>query len=131
MQRFPFQSWLNYNPLLPASDKWSTPLNSPHHDDFKKVWFVGCLTTARATPASREGARLFDAQLRSVFDQVKIFPNDPKSLGHLVIGPNLSKIYNDKLQLATSLYLGSNLICLIMDHCTLLTRVIKSPKLIF
>ena len=55
MQRFPFQSWLNYNPLLPASDKWSTPLNSPHHDDFKKVWFVGCLTTARATPASREG----------------------------------------------------------------------------
>ena len=56
MQRFPFQSWLNYNPLLPASDKWSTPLNSPHHDDFKKVWFVGCLTTARATPASREGA---------------------------------------------------------------------------
>ena len=57
MQRFPFQSWLNYNPLLPASDKWSTPLNSPHHDDFKKVWFVGCLTTARATPASREGAQ--------------------------------------------------------------------------
>ena len=56
MQRFPFQSWLNYNPLLPASDKWSTPLNSPHHDDFKKVWFVGCLTTARTTPASREGA---------------------------------------------------------------------------
>ena len=55
MQRFPFQSWLNYNPLLPASDKWSTPLNSPHHDDFKKVWFVGCLTTARTTPASREG----------------------------------------------------------------------------
>ena len=55
MQRFPFQSWLNYNPLLPASDKWSTPLNSPHHDDFKKVWFVGCLTTARATPTSREG----------------------------------------------------------------------------
>ena len=55
MQRFPFQSWLNYNPLLPASDKWSTPLNSPHHDDLKKVWFVGCLTTARATPASREG----------------------------------------------------------------------------
>ena len=53
MQRFPFQSWLNYNPLLPASDKWSTPLNSPHHDDFKKVWFVGCLTTARTTPASR------------------------------------------------------------------------------
>ena len=57
MQRFPFQSWLNYNPLLPASDKWSTPLNSPHHDDFKKVWFVGCLTTARATPASREGGK--------------------------------------------------------------------------
>ena len=55
MQRFPFQSWLNYNPLLPASDKWSTPLNSPHHDDFKKVWFVGCLTTARAPPASQEG----------------------------------------------------------------------------
>ena len=54
MQRFPFQSWLNYNPLLPASDKWSTPLNSPHHDDFKKVWFVGWLTTARATPSTGE-----------------------------------------------------------------------------
>ena len=61
MQRFPFQSWLNYNPLLPASDKWSTPLNSPHHDDFKKVWFVACLTTARTTPASREGVNSLDA----------------------------------------------------------------------
>ena len=63
MQRFPFQSWLNYNPLLPASDKWSTPLNSPHHDDFKKVWFVGCLTTARVTPASREGGDSHFARL--------------------------------------------------------------------
>ena len=44
----------NFNPWLPASGKWSTPPNSPHHNDFKKVWFVGWLTTARATPSSGE-----------------------------------------------------------------------------
>ena len=38
----------------------------------------------------------FDAQLRSVFYQVKFFPNDPKSLGHSDFGPNFSKIIETK-----------------------------------
>ena len=40
---------------------------------------------------------LLDAQLRSVFYQVKIFPNDLKSLGHSGIGPNFSKIIVPKI----------------------------------
>ena len=54
MHRFPFQSWLNYNPPLPARGKLSTPVNSPHHTGQENVWFVECSTTARATPASSE-----------------------------------------------------------------------------
>ena len=54
MHRFPLQSWLNYNPLLPARGKWSTPLNSPHHTGQENIWFVECSTTARAMPASVE-----------------------------------------------------------------------------
>ena len=41
--------------------------------------------------------RLLDGQLRSVFHQVKIFPNDPKSLGHTGIGRNISKIIGPKI----------------------------------
>ena len=41
--------------------------------------------------------RLLDAQLWSVFHQVKIFPNDPKLLGHSGIGPNFSKIIVPKI----------------------------------
>ena len=41
--------------------------------------------------------RLLDAQLQSRFGQVKIFPNDPKSLGHSGIGPNISKIIGLKI----------------------------------
>ena len=41
--------------------------------------------------------RLLDGQLRSVFHQVKIFPNDPKSLGHSEIGPNISKIIGPEI----------------------------------
>ena len=37
-----------------------------------------------------------DAQLRSVFHQVKFFSNDPKSLGHSDFGPNFSKIIETK-----------------------------------
>ena len=40
---------------------------------------------------------LLDPQLRSVYYQVKIFPNDPKSLGHSGIGPNISKIIGPKI----------------------------------
>ena len=31
-------------------------MNSPHQTDQENVWFVDCSTTARATPASGEGA---------------------------------------------------------------------------
>ena len=55
MNNIPFQSWLNFNPLLPARGKLSTPVNSPHHTGQENVWFVECSTTARATPASGEG----------------------------------------------------------------------------
>ena len=54
MHRFPLQSWLNSNPLLPARGKWSTPLNSPHHTGQENIWFVECSITARAMPASGE-----------------------------------------------------------------------------
>ena len=57
MHRFPFQSWLNYNPLLPARGKLSTPVNSPHHTGQENVWFVGCSTTARAMAASGESVK--------------------------------------------------------------------------
>ena len=57
MHRFPFQSWLNYNPLLPARGKLSTPVNSPHPTGQENVWFVGCSTTARATPAPGESEK--------------------------------------------------------------------------
>ena len=60
MHRFPFQSWLNYNPLLPARGKLSTPVNSPHPTGQENVWLVGCSTTARATPAPGESACMDD-----------------------------------------------------------------------
>ena len=40
---------------------------------------------------------LLDPQLRGHFGQVKIFPNDLKSLGHSGIGPNFSKIIGPKI----------------------------------
>ena len=43
---------------------------------------------------------LLDLQLQSVFYQVKIFPNDPKLLGHSGIGPNISKIIGPKFRAA-------------------------------
>ena len=65
MHRFPFQSGLNYYSLLPATrGKWSTPVNSPHHTGQENVWFVGCSTTARATPASGESDRKFTVYFR-------------------------------------------------------------------
>ena len=54
MHRFPFQSWFNCNPLLPARGKLPPPVNSPHHTGQENVWFVECSTTARAMPASGE-----------------------------------------------------------------------------
>ena len=54
MNNIPFQSWLNFNPLLPARGKLSTPVNSPHHTGQENVRFVKCSTTARATPATAE-----------------------------------------------------------------------------
>ena len=62
MHRFLFQSWLDYNPLLPARGKLSTPLNSSHHTGQENVWFVECSTTARATPASGESVTLSQVQ---------------------------------------------------------------------
>ena len=40
---------------------------------------------------------IWDPQLRNVLYQVKIFPNDLKSLGHSGIGPNFSKIIGPKI----------------------------------
>ena len=42
-------------------------------------------------------SEVMNGQLRSVYYQVKIFPNDPKSLGHSKIGPNISKIIGPKI----------------------------------
>ena len=42
--------------LLPARVNLTRHKDSVDHTGQENIWFVGCLTTARATPASREGA---------------------------------------------------------------------------
>ena len=42
------------------------------HTGQENIWFVGCLTTARATPASREGADDNRRVSNSVFNVTQI-----------------------------------------------------------
>ena len=73
-------------------------MSGPIHEWFQVIWKDFHLVKYAPKLGVQKGyGLLLDAQLRSVSYQVKIFPNDPKSLGHSGIGPNISKIIGPKI----------------------------------
>ena len=74
MHRFPFQSCLNYNPLLPARGKLSTPVNSPHYTDQENVWFVEPKNNCKGDAGLRgECAFPMEKSFSYIYAQITVF----------------------------------------------------------
>ena len=59
--------------LLPVTVNLTRHKDSVDHTGQENIWFVGCLTTARATPASREGVqKLCQKERKKLFEPIRI-----------------------------------------------------------